>query len=155
MYFVLYFVFAIAFYFLFIFSIKVQMSFDLTIASLTRGWTWIAVFRQCFSSGRAADGHIPYKARSSQNWPKNYRVRSHPIDFHKFCTWFRCRVLCDRGFTSWLWEVNSHFILWSQSPVTFTVGLLNGCDLFVKYWVQKNPQLLITTDVCIFKPSGK
>ena len=34
---------------------------------LTRGWTWLAVLRQCFSSGTAADGHTPYKARPNQN----------------------------------------------------------------------------------------
>ena len=33
-------------------------------------WTWLAVLRQCFSSGSDADGHTPYKVRPSHNWPK-------------------------------------------------------------------------------------
>ena len=66
-------------------------------SALHIGWTWLAVLRQCFSSGRAADGHTPYKAWPSQNWPKittNNQV--HQI-FITSCTWFRCGVLCDRG----------------------------------------------------------
>ena len=46
------------------------------------GWTWLVVLRQCFSSGTAADGHTPYKARPSQNL--DYHSRPRPPDFHNF-----------------------------------------------------------------------
>ena len=53
------------------------------------GWTWLAVLRQCFSSGTAADGHTPYKARSSQNWPKITTYDHVQQIFITSCTWFR------------------------------------------------------------------
>ena len=63
-------------------------------------WMWLAVLRQCFSSGTAANGHTQYKPRPSQNWPKiNTYDHVHQI-FITSCTWFRHGVLCDRGFTS-------------------------------------------------------
>ena len=92
-----YFLFAIA-YFLFIFSMFNFIWFN--YFSLTRGWTWLAVLRQCFSSGRATDSHISYKARPSQNSPKYYHVRPRPPDFHinfLYVIIIRRRVLCDQG----------------------------------------------------------
>ena len=56
-----------------------------------------AVLRQCFSSGTAADGHTPYKARPSQNWPKITTYDHVHQIFITSCTWFRRGVLCDRG----------------------------------------------------------
>ena len=56
------------------------------------------MLRQCFSSGTAADGHTPYKARSSQNWPKITTYDHVHQIFITSCTWFRGGVLCDRGF---------------------------------------------------------
>ena len=61
------------------------------------GWTWVAVLRQCFSSGTAADGHTPYKARPIQNWPKITTYDHVHQIFMTSCTWFRRGVLCDRG----------------------------------------------------------
>ena len=63
-------------------------------------WTWLAVLRQCFSSGTVADGHTPYKAWPSQNWPKITAYDHVHQIFITSCTWFRCGVLCDRGFSS-------------------------------------------------------
>ena len=57
------------------------------------------MLRQCFSSGTAADGHTPYKARPSQSWPKITTYNHVHQIFITFCTWFRRGVLCDRGFT--------------------------------------------------------
>ena len=55
------------------------------------------MLRQCFSSGTAADGNTPNKARPSQNWPKiTIYDHVHQI-FITSCTWFRRGVLCDRG----------------------------------------------------------
>ena len=65
------------------------------------GWTWLAVLKQCFSSGTAADGHTPYKARPSQNWP-NITTYDHVHEFFiTSCTWFRRGVMCDGGWTLW------------------------------------------------------
>ena len=47
-------------------------------------WMWLAMLRQCFSSGTAADGHTPYKIQPSPSWPKNYHLRPCPPDFHNF-----------------------------------------------------------------------
>ena len=58
-----------------------------------------AVLRQCFSSGTAADGHTPYKARPSQNWPKITTYDHVHQIFITSCTWFRRGVLSDRGFS--------------------------------------------------------
>ena len=65
------------------------------------GWTWLAVLRQCFSSGTAAADHTPYKARPSQNWPKITTTYDHVHQiFITFCMWFRHGVLCDQGFSA-------------------------------------------------------
>ena len=57
-------------------------------------WTWLAVLRHCFSSGTAADGRTPYKARPSQNWPKITTYdHVHQIFITSFITWFRRGVL--------------------------------------------------------------
>ena len=68
------------------------------------------MLRQCFSSGTAANGHTPYKARPSQNWPKITTYDHVHQIFITSCTWFRRGVLCDRGFrdkagilTHWGW----------------------------------------------------
>ena len=59
-------------------------------------WTWLAVLRQCFSGGTAADSHTPYQARPSQNLPKITTYdHVHQIFITSF-TWFRRGVLCDR-----------------------------------------------------------
>ena len=58
-----------------------------------------SVLRQCFSSGTATDGHTPYKARPSQNWPKITTYDHVHQIFIISCTWFRRGALCDRGFS--------------------------------------------------------
>ena len=54
------------------------------------------MLRQCFSSGTAADGHTPYKARPSQNWPKITTYDHVQQIFITSCTWFR-REFCVTG----------------------------------------------------------
>ena len=60
-----------------------------------------SMHRQCFSSETASDGHTPYKARPSQNWP-NITTYDH---FHQIFitsrTWFRHGVLGDWGLSHW------------------------------------------------------
>ena len=73
-----------------------QMDFSMLRQCLGSAW---AVLRQCFSSGTAADGHTPYKARPSQNWPKFTTYDQVHQIFIISCTWFRRGVLCDRGFS--------------------------------------------------------
>ena len=54
--------------------------------------------RQCFSSGTAADGHTPYKARPSQNWPKiTTNDHVHQI-FITSCAWFHGQNPSKNGF---------------------------------------------------------
>ncbi len=69
--------------------------------SITRSWTWLAVLRQCFSSGTAADGHTPAIPRTkhgqTKNWPKITTHEHINQIFVTFCLWFRCGVLCDRA----------------------------------------------------------
>ena len=62
-------------------------------------WTWLAVLRQCFSSGTGADSHTPYKARPSQNLLKITTYDHVYQIFITSCRWFRRGVLCDWGFT--------------------------------------------------------
>ena len=67
-------------------------------------WTLLAMLRQCFSSGTAANGHTSYKARPSQNWPT---ITTYDHVQQTFCTRFRRGVLCDRGAL-----VNNNFQIW-------------------------------------------
>ena len=57
-----------------------------------------SMLRQCLGSGTAADGHTPYKARPSQNWPKITNYDHVQQIFITSCTWSRRGVLCDQGF---------------------------------------------------------
>ena len=75
------------------------------------------MLRQCFSSGTAADGHTPYKARPSQNWQKITTYDHVHQIFITSCTWFRRGVLCDRGFTL-LFQVRSGSFLISYHELT-------------------------------------
>ena len=55
------------------------------------------MLRQCFSSGTATNSHTPYKAWSSQNWPKITAYDHVHQIFMIPCVWFRRGILCDRG----------------------------------------------------------
>ena len=81
------------------------------------GWTWLAVLRQCFSSGTAADGHTPYKARSSQNWPKITTYDHIHQIFITSCTWFRRwqALHTFRSAVQFVLEINDNFALPMQS----------------------------------------
>ena len=57
-----------------------------------------SVLRQCFNSGTAADGHTPYKARPSQNWPKITTYDHVRQIFRTSCTWFRRGASHEWGF---------------------------------------------------------
>ena len=85
-----------------------QMNFSI-------GWTWLAVLRQCFSSGTASNGHTPYKARPSQNLPKITTYDQVHQIFITSRTWFRCGVLWDWGFR----EQNI-----INQPIRFPIGYL-------------------------------
>ena len=60
-------------------------------------WTRLAVPRQCLSSGTAADGHTPYKARPSHNWPKITTYDHVHQILITSCTWFRSVEFCVNG----------------------------------------------------------
>ena len=80
-----------------------QMDFSVLRQSLGSAQ---AVLRQCFRSGTAADGHTPYKARPSQNWPKITTYDHVHQIFITSCAWFRRGVLYDRGFNGFTFQQN-------------------------------------------------
>ena len=63
------------------------------------------MLRQCFGSGTAADGHTPYKARPSRNWPKITTYDHVHQIFITSCAWFRRGGLCDRGLTKEIFDL--------------------------------------------------
>ena len=109
-------------------------------------WTWLAVLRQFFSSGTAADGHTPYKARPSQNWPK-FETDDHVHQiFITSCAWLRRGVLCDRGFTE----------KWTNRALVTPPQSSPNVDIVVLPWTQILKQCCFkTAQVVNFYTTGE
>lgn len=92
------------------------------IFSLSRGWTWLIVLMQCFSSGTDA-GHTPFKPRISQYWPKITTYNHVHWIFLNFWPWFRRGWLCDWGLSR---GAGKHTASWEiMLPLRFKCGPLN------------------------------
>ena len=100
------------------------------------GWKWLAMPRQCFSSGTAADGRTPPPPvqRPSQSLPKiTTDDYVHQI-FITSCMWFRRGVLCDGG----LRDSCAHWLICFKSNLySKVVPLIISYDTkstFIRWW---------------------